>query len=117
MEMCPRPSVASLPAAAEAGAWWEIKGAGKAATWGSVQLGGCGDGTLPQVPEPNLRSSQSCLGMPPAEHSPSAGWKLRHLVPKSHSLLGKNQHRVWSKISQSKQEGKQLPRSTDLSAV
>lgn len=60
METCPWLSMASLPAAAGAGAWWEIKGAGKAATWGSVQFGECGDGTLPQAPEPNL----SCLGMP-----------------------------------------------------
>lgn len=49
METCPGPSVASLPAAAEAGTWWEIKGAGKAATWGAVQLGDVEMGPCPRL--------------------------------------------------------------------
>lgn len=119
METCPWPSMASLPAAAEAGAWWEIKGAGKAATWESAQLGDVEMGPCPRLglsPEPNLRSSVLPWDAP-SQHSPDTGWKLCHLVPKMHSLLGKSQHCAWSKISQSKQEGEQLPRSMDLSAV
>lgn len=89
--------------------------------WESCHMGvcpawGCGDRTLPQAPEPNLRSSVLPWDAP-SQHSPGTGWKLCHLMLKPHSLLRKSQHCVWSKISQSKQEGEQLPRSMDLRAV
>lgn len=98
---------------------WDL--VGNQRHWKSCHMGvcpdwGCGGGTLPQAPEPTLGSSV-LPGDAPSLHSLSTGCKLHHLVPKLPSLLGKSQHHAWSKISQSKQEGKQLPRSTDLSAV
>lgn len=111
METCPRLSVASPCAGEGAGACWrEIKGSGRAAVQASARLGGCGEG---------ISSQAAAISLGPASGCPSSaqpGRWLETVSPCAQTPLGKSNHPVGSKISQPKQEGKQLPRTVGSSA-